>query len=92
MRTSIEDCPSWLEAKSSGAMKHEAFSLMTVRVNTDEILISKREVRFWVERNYGRPLEDWEIERIEGTEGSSPFEAIFMKPVLRSMATSDPDL
>ena len=90
--TSIEDCPSWRGAKNSGVFRHEAFSLMTVRVNPAEVVVSKREVQAWAEKNYGRPLEDWEIERIEGTEGSSPFEAIFMKPVLRSMATSDPDL
>ena len=45
VRTSIEDCPSWLGAKNSGAMKHDAFSLMTLRVNPGEIVMSKREVQ-----------------------------------------------
>ena len=90
--TSIEDCPSWPGAKNAGAMKHEAFSLMTVRVNPAEVVVSKREVQAWTEKFYGRPLEDWEIERIEGTEGPSPYEEIFMKAVLGSTEAADPDL
>ena len=77
VRTSVEDMPTWGEVVRMRDIRHEVVSLMTVKFTDDEVKFSKRTLRTLVEKNEERRLNRREVSKLEGTEGPSPYEAIF---------------
>ena len=66
----LEDCPSWNEVSLHADLKFEAFSLKRVRVDANDVLMTKSEVAAVIEGAGGKL---WEGCELPGHEGPSLF-------------------